>query len=881
MNFIRNAISTGLFIVAPSFGALTICVAAHAQAATPPAYLNPALALDQRVDDLLSRMTLEEKTSQLANQSRAIPRLGVPEYDWWSEGLHGVAFAGRATVFPQAIALAATWDAPLLHSVATVLAIEARAKHHEAVRQGRRDLFEGLSIWAPNINIFRDPRWGRGQETYGEDPFLTGRMGVAFVTGMQGDDPKYLRVVSTPKHFAVHSGPEPLRHIFDVDVSKHDLEDTYLEAFRATVVEGHAGSVMCAYNAVKGTPACASDLLLKDHLRGQWGFDGYVVSDCEAVGDIYLGHHFVTNPEEAAAAALKAGMDNDCTDWTTEVIDDSDYGKYLRAVKRGLLTEADIDRTVKRLLRARFRLGMFDPPEMVAYARVPYSDNDSEAHREQALKSARESIVLLKNTGILPLTGTYQKIAVIGPLADSHDALLGNYNGTPSRSTSALEGLQKMFPGAEIAFAPGTHFLRDKMRVPSNWLATAQGKPGLDAEYYGNPNFQGAALARRVEPAGTYDYSVKVTGMDMRNMSARWSGRLIAPETASYRLGLTASGTAKLWLDGKQLADILSPDEPVTRMVDVMLEKGHAHTLKLEYSHVGQVSDASVYLQYSDDTPDPLATARAAMKTADLVIAAVGITADLEGEEGEDVHIDGFFRGDRTSLDLPKEEEQLIEAAKASSKPLVIVLMNGSALSVNWADQNADAILEAWYPGEEGGAAIAETLAGANNPAGRLPVTFYRGIDQLPLFENYEMQGRTYRYFEGKPLYPFGYGLSYSKFSYGSLHLSADKLRRGESLQVDADVTNSGERDGDEVAQLYLVFPALPGAPLRALRGFERVHLAKGQTRRLHFMLDARDLSMVNENGERLVAPGEYAISVGGGQPGTGAPAVSSKLTII
>ena len=448
-----------------------------------PPYLNPALPMEQRLDDLVSRMTLEEKASQLVNQSRAIPRLQVPAYDWWSEALHGVANAGTATVFPQAIGLAATWDTPLMHELATVIGTEARAKHHEAVRQGRRNIFEGLTFWSPNINIFRDPRWGRGQETYGEDPFLTARMGVAFVTGLQGDDPKYLRVVSTPKHFAVHSGPEPSRHSDNVDVSKHDIEDTYLPAFRATVTEGKAGSVMCAYNRINGQPACANTLLLQDRLRGAWKFNGYVVSDCGAITDIMSGHHFTETMAEAAAISLKKGTDNACASFPGRMMEDnSDYVMYVDAVKQGVLSEKDVDVALKRLFRARFQLGMFDPPELVKYAQTPFSENDSEAHRQLALKAARESMVLLKNDGVLPLKPATKNITVVGPLADSVRALEGNYNGTPSRATTALDGIRTQFGTARVTFTPGTQFLRLAAPVSEEALRTEDGKAGLAAD---------------------------------------------------------------------------------------------------------------------------------------------------------------------------------------------------------------------------------------------------------------------------------------------------------------------------------------------------------------------------------------------------------------
>jgi beta-glucosidase len=846
--------------------------------------LNPALPVEQRVDDLVSRMTLDEKVSQLVNDSAAIPRLQVPAYNWWSEALHGVAAAGIATVFPQAIGLAATWDTPLMHEVATVISIEARAKHHEAVRQGRRRIFEGLTFWSPNINIFRDPRWGRGQETYGEDPYLTARMGVAFVTGMQGDDPKYLRVVATPKHYAVHSGPEPARHTMDVAVSKHDIEDTYLPAFRATVTEGKAGSVMCVYNSVNGEPGCANTFLLQDRLRGAWKFNGYVVSDCGAIRDITSGHHFVKTMPEAAAISLKKGTDNDCS------LPTSDVPAYRDAVQQGLLSEKNVDLALKRLFRARFQLGMFDPPEQVKYAQIPFSENDSEPHRQLALKAAREAMVLLKNDGVLPLNPATKSIAVIGPLADSVRALEGNYNGTASRPKTALDGIRQQFRTAQVTFTPGTKFLRRPAPVPNEVLRTEDGEAGLTAAYFRNQDLSGEPVASRIDPEVDFGRARRLPeelglgdSAAAGGYSARWSGTLRSPDSATYKLSVEGAGGVRLWLDGKLLLDDWTVHlEQTTRTTEVKLEKGRGYPLRLEYFYGGERFSRGVRLVWSqlkgDDTTQ---AATAAARDADLVIAVVGITADLEGEEMRRADLPaGFKGGDRTSLDLPEEEEDLLKAVKATGKPLVVVLMNGSALAVNWANRNANAILEASYPGEEGGTAIAETLAGVNNPAGRLPVTFYKSLDDLPPFEEYAMKGRTYRYFEGQPLYPFGYGLSYSQFAYSNPKLSAANLKAGASLEVEADVQNTSQVAGDEVAELYLSFPKVAGAPIRALRGFQRVHLNPGQTQRVHFKLDPRALSCVNEAGDHVVAAGTYRIYVGGGQPGTGAPGVEAQFSM-
>jgi len=855
-----------------------LTVTSAAQITNGPAYLDPSKPIEVRVDDLIGRMTLEEKASQLVNQARAIPRLQVPAYDWWSEALHGVANAGTATVFPEPIGLAATFDDPLIHQMAIVIGTEARAKHNQAVRAGRRDIMEGLDFWSPNINIFRDPRWGRGQETYGEDPFLTGRMGVAFVTGLQGDDPKYFRVISTPKHYAVHSGPEPTRHSIDVQVSKHDMEDTYLPAFRAAVTQGKAESVMCAYNRVNGEPACANTFLLQDTLRGAWKFNGYVVSDCDAIVDIFQGHHYTKSQAEAAAVSLKTGMDNECADFFTITKDTHDYQPFIDAVKQGLLTEADLNRTLKRLFTARMRLGMFDPPNMVPYANTPDSEIDSAAHRQLALKTAQESMVLLKNDGVLPLGSNAKRILVVGPLAESVSVLHGNYSGTASHAVTALEGIRKQFAGAQVSYEPGTNLLRELQIVPTSVLSTDDGKPGLRGEYFPGVDFAGTPVIR-VDPY--VDVQLKYPNPHallvpdgMKDFSVRWTGYLTPVESGTYQIGLVGS-LQRMWLDGNLVVDDAILHDPNPQTTTLQLTKGHRYALKIEFNAGGR----STQLEWLPIGGDLLVEAVSAAQKSDVVIAVLGITSKLEGEEMK-VDLPGFRGGDRTSLNLPEEEGALLGALRASGKPLVVVLMNGSALAVNWANDHANAILDAWYSGEEGGTAIAQTLAGANNPAGRLPVTFYKGTEQLPDFEDYAMKERTYRYFTKDPLYPFGYGLSYSTFEYSGLTLSSPQLQAGNPLDVDVDVKNTSQREGDEVVELYITFPKVAGAPLRALRGFTRVRLGAGEQKHVKLTLGPRDLSYVDEAGNRLVGTGDYVITVGGGQPGTPAAHADTQLAI-
>ena len=867
------AILTGAFVCAGPV--------LHARESAFP-FQDPAVPVDQRVDDLVARMTIEEKASQLVNTTRAIPRLNVPEYNLWSEALHGVAGRGYATVFPQAIGLAATFDVPTLHKMAEATAREARVKYNQAARAGRAGrMMGGLTFFSPNINIFRDPRWGRGQETYGEDPFLTARLAVAFITGMQGDDPGHPVVTATAKHYAVHSGPEPLRHGFDARASAHDIEDTYLPAFRAAVVEGRVKSVMCVYNAVNGVPGCASEYLLDRTLREDWQFTGFVTGDCDAVRDIETGHEYARSAAEAGAFAVKAGLDNDCT---TSVLfgrgGPPDYQRYIDAVNEGLLTEAEIDVALKRMLRTRFELGLFDPPDQVKAAQVPDSELDSPAHRELALQLARESMVLLKNDGVLPFAKAPGRIAVVGPLADNSRVLLGNYNGFPSRSTTALEGIRAQFPKARVVFEPGTTFIRPDVPVPATALSTDTGAPGLKAEVFETPEFSGAPVETRTDPqvlVGRRRGEGPRPDFDQLPpppRPTRWTGYLTPPESGTYRLGVEGFRN-RLFLDDEPLVDTTSRGPRTPGIAEVTLEKDSRYAIRVD-SVPGRF--ASTRLVWLPPQPDIEARAVAASRDADVVVAVVGITSDLEGEESG-VDQEGFKGGDRTRLGLPREEQRLLEAVGSAGKPLVVVVMSGSAIALNWAKDNANAILQAWYPGEEGGTAIAQTLDGTNNPSGRLPVTVYEGIDQLPEFTDYSMAGRTYRYFEGEPLFPFGHGLSYTTFAYSDLQMPAE-VDAGEPLLVQAAVENTGNREGDEVVQVYLTFPELPGAPLRALRGFTRVHLKPGERRMVDFKLSDRDLSHVSVDGVHVVRTGRYGISVGGGQPDTGAPAIAGAFDI-
>ena len=829
-------------------------------------------AADAKAMALVRQMTLDEKIGQLVNVAPAIPRLDIPAYNWWTESLHGAIGAVPTTNFPEPVGLAATFDAPLIHDVASTVSVEVRALHTLGRQTGHLGhIGTGLDTWSPNINIFRDPRWGRGQETYGEDPYLTARMAVAFVTGMQGPDPDQPDVISTPKHFAVHSGPEPTRHVADIFVSTHDLEDTYLPAFRAAIVEARAGSVMCAYNSVDGQPACGSDLLLKDHLRGAWGFTGYVVSDCDAVTDIDQHHKYAPDPAAAVAVALKAGVDNECN--TQTLSDTPGLGaRYKEAYERGLIGQADIDRALVRLFSARYRNG--DLPGVSGKAPEPVSAIGTPEHRALALKAAVESLVLLKNDGVLPLKAA-MRIAVAGPLAASTRVLRGNYSSAASAPpVSVLEGLRQAMPAAKISYMPFSASITDGNPVPASAFVTPDGKPGLEAAYY---NAKGAAYG--ATPAATQVEPGMVSGADrLKAVDDRykvvWSGFLVAPETGTYRIGISGA-VGEMKVAGAPVLNVTAYShwgEPV-KLVEMALKKGERYPVHFEME-TGKSFGASISWQRI--SADPAAELKAAAAQTDVVVAVVGLTSDLEGEESG-LHADGFAGGDRTALDLPADQLAYLEKAKAMGKPLVVVLMNGSAVNLAWAKQNASAIVEAWYPGQSGGLAVGQVLSGAADPGGRLPVTFYESAKDLPPFDDYAMKGRTYRYFTGTPVYPFGHGLSYTRFEYGPVTVTGTPDK---GLHVAASVRNSGARDGDEVAELYITPPAFAGAPRVALRGFARLSLRPGQSRPVSFALSPRDLSFVTADGDRMLVPGQYRVSVGSGQPEPGGNSQSAGYTI-
>jgi beta-glucosidase len=856
-------------------------------------YEDTKLSAAERAHDLVGRMTLEERANQLEDWGTAIPRLGIADYQTWNEALHGVARAGSATVFPQAIGMAATWDPAMVESMGNVVSTEGRAKYNTAQSEGNHRIFYGLTFWSPNINIFRDPRWGRGQETYGEDPFLTSRLGIAFIGGVQGDDENHLRAVATSKHFAVHSGPETLRHGFNVNPSARDLEETYLPAFRATVTEGHVASVMCAYNSIDDWPACTNKMLLKEHLRDAWGFKGFVVSDCGAIVDVNVGHKKTPDIMHSAALSLEAGTDLSCSMWT------AGFNTLADAVRQGLATEDQVTQAAERLYTARFKLGLFDPMGSNPLDKLRVNADLFKKDREVSLKAAEESIVLLKNTGVLPLKSAPGHIAVIGPTADLLPSILGNYVGTPVHPVTPLDGMLEEFKSSSILYAQGST-LAAGASVPVPRTVFGLGR-GLKTEYFATPDWTGRPVATTTSPNVQADWenALPVHELATWNYSVRWSGQMSVPAAGHYVFSLepgdsfpySPEESYRFVLDGKVLSEgpmrqaedpgvgksrptVANGNSPTApppmkqaREISIAVDFADTkpHDFRLEYAHQGDRAGGGLTLKWEAPAQAQLDEAMDRAKQADVVVVFVGLSPQLEGEEMR-IKIEGFDGGDRTSIDLPAAQEKLLETVAATGKPVVVVLQSGSAVSLNWANQHAAAILEAWYPGVAGGTAIARTIAGENNPGGRLPVTFYANLEGLPLFTDYGIKGRTYRYFQGKPLWGFGYGLSYTTFKYGPVTLSSATPNAGDAMKATVTVTNTGAVSGDEVVEAYVKTPQADG-PVHSLVGMQRMTLAAGASKEVTLNIDPRSISSVDERGNRSILPGKYSLWLGGAQP--------------
>ncbi len=826
-------------------------------------FQDPDLPMEERIDDLLSHLTVEEKIQQMMNKTPAIERLGIPEYDWWNEALHGVARAGRATVFPQSIAMAATFDEAALLQTFTMVSDEARAKYHQYQKDKEYDRYKGLTFWTPNINIFRDPRWGRGMETYGEDPYLTERMGLAVVRGLQGDDPNYFKTHACAKHYAVHSGPEWNRHEYNAEAAPRDLWTTYLPAFEALVKEGKVQEVMCAYNRFEGQPCCTSDKLLIDILRNSWGYEDIILSDCGAIDDFWRKdtrtprHETHENAASASADAVRHGTDLECG---------GSYRALKKALEEGQITEADLDVSLRRLFRGRFELGMFDPDDRVPFARIPYSVVESPEHVSQALEMARKSIVLLKNKEhTLPLDKSTKKIAVVGPNAADSVMLWANYNGFPSHTVTILDGIRAKVPNAEVVYELGcNHTANDLLKDLGNCITSDAG-PGFAAAYYNNiafegePVYQGLTKGLHFTTGGNTQFAPNV---NLTNFTSRYTGVFESPVAGEVEFNLSGNDGIRLLLEGDTLVNVWGNEYGAGKTHKFQAEKGKKYAVTIEYMQ--KLGDASLNFTVGVRTPVNFAETASKVKDADVIVFVGGISPRLEGEEMP-VDAEGFRKGDRTNIELPNIQKEMIKELEATGKPIVYVVCTGSALALNWEEANVDAIVNAWYGGQEAGTAVADVLFGDYNPAGRLPVTFYTSVDQLPDFEDYSMKGRTYRYMTQQPLYPFGYGLSYTTFAYQNAKLSSDKVAKDQPVTLTLEVANTGKMDGDEVVQIYIKHSNDPDGPLKAMKAFKRVNVKAGSTQSVTFTLEPKAFWSFNDQTQVMeVRPGTYQVLYGG-----------------
>ena len=825
-------------------------------------FRNPDLPIEERIEDLLSRLTPEEKVGQMMHETPAIERLGIPPYDWWNEALHGVARAGQATVFPQAIGMAATFDNEAVLRTFTMVSDEARAKYHHYQANQEYDRYKGLTFWTPNINIFRDPRWGRGMETYGEDPYLTTQMGVAVTKGLQGDDENYFKTHACAKHYAIHSGPEWNRHEFNAEATPRDLYETYLPAFEALVKQGNIQEVMCAYNRFEGEPCCGNDKLLIDILRNSWGYKGIILSDCGAIDDFWVKdkntprHESHPDRESASVDAVLSGTDLECG---------ASYRILTKALEHGTISEKDLDVSLRRLLRGRFELGMFDPDERVPYAQIPYSVVESPEHVAQAREMARKSIVLLKNqNNRLPLDKNLKKIAVVGPNAADSTMLWSNYNGFPTKTTTILEGIRAKVPNTEVVYELGCNHTADFVITDlGNYITNSTGQ-GFTAEYFNNTDFSGEPVYKGVAKELHYTTGGNTQfapNVNLSNFTARFTGVFEAPIDGPIEFKLSGNDAFRLFIDTAKVAEVWSNEYGAERIYTLQAEKGKKYPVKIEYMQL--LGSADLNFTVGVRTPvDYQATANK-VKDADVIVYVGGISPRLEGEEMP-VDAEGFRKGDRTNIEIPKVQKEMVKALVATGKPVVYVVCTGSALALNWENEHVDAILNAWYGGQEGGTAVADVLFGDYNPAGRLPITFYKSVDQLPDFQDYSMKGRTYRYMTQTPLYPFGYGLSYTTFAYSNGALTKTKIAANEGVTLTFDVANTGKRDGDEVAQVYVKNPNDPAGPIKALKAFKRISTKAGETQKVSVQLAPESFQSFNDKTQTMeIRPGKYQLLYG------------------
>lgn len=835
-------------------------------------YRNPNLTPSERAWDLVGRMTLDEKITQMINGSHPIDRLGIKQYDWWNEALHGVARAGLATVFPQTIGMAATWDEEAVYETFNIVSDEARAKYHDFQRRGERTGYKGLTFWTPNINIFRDPRWGRGQETYGEDPWLTTRMGLAVVRGLQGDGTsKYDKTHACAKHYAVHSGPEWNRHSFDAkNIAPRDLWETYLPAFKALVTEGKVKEVMCAYNRFEGEPCCSNKQLLVKILREDWGFDDVVVSDCGAIGDFFRPktHQTHATAEEAAADAVVSGTDLECVDVSYHTLKD--------AVAKGLISEEKINESVFRLMRARIQLGMFDDDRLVSWSNIPYSVVGSEKHLAQSLDMARKSMTLLTNHNqTLPLKKSLRKIAVIGPNAADSVMMWGNYNGTPAHTVTILDGIRQKVPNTEVTYLRGCDYVDNQVMFSAFDKCAIDGHNGMRASFWNNreQSRNATATAQLTAPLqlSTNGGTPFAPGIRLNDFSARFETVYTPDEAGTVNLYLSYDDGARLTINDSIVIDDWHNGATRNHEIPFMVDAGREYNIVIDYFNAGGEGELKFDIGHKREID--YRSVAASVADADAIIFVGGLSPRLEGEEMP-VNLPGFKKGDRTAIELPAVQHEMLSALKATGKPVVFVMCTGSALAMPWEAENIDAMLNAWYPGQMGGEAVADVLFGDYNPAGRLPVTFYRSTDDLPDFEDYSMKDRTYRYFSGTPLFAFGHGLSYTTFAYGNAALRSDKmnagkkgitLRQGKAVELTATVINTGSRDGDEVVQVYVRNIDDAEAPLKSLAAFKRINVKAGSIADVTLNIPATAFeSFDSKTGKMQAKPGRYEILYGG-----------------
>ncbi|MDW3195032.1 MAG: glycoside hydrolase family 3 C-terminal domain-containing protein [Cytophagales bacterium] len=849
-SFFRNQ----LLIKTLVFFSLLAVLGGCANRETYFAFRDWTLAPEARAADLVAQMTLQEKVSQMRYDAPAIPRLNIPQYNWWNECLHGVGRAGEATVFPQAIGMGATWNTDLIHRMGVAVSDEARAKHHRFVKEGKRGIYQGLTFWTPNINIFRDPRWGRGQETYGEDPLLTGDLGVAYINGLQGDDDRYLKLVATAKHFAVHSGPEKSRHVDNYISTPRDLNETYLPAFEKAVKEAQVHSVMCAYNRTNDLACCGSNVLLDSILRQDWGFDGYIVSDCWAINDFYLPnrHEVSGSGAEASALAVKSGTDLNCGNTF-----DPNLSK---AVLSQLIDESEVDKALTRLMSARFKLGMFDDPNLVPWSRIPYEVVRNEDHQELAKQVARESIVLLKNeSDVLPLSTDLRSVAIIGPNANSIQPLLGNYHGTSVAHNTPFKAIRERLPHADVKYAKGSNITKEwplLTPIPAKNLKSGN-TTGLKGTYFSNAKWEGQPVLEKADEQIDFIWVDRPFEMEIDTFTVRWAGEIVPETSGKYRIGLRACNSGKLFLNGEQVISFSDDHQPRMDYHDIELKAGETIAVQIDYYNFH--ADPQVHLLWSLLEQDLLTPALDLVRQSDVTVLCLGLSPDIEGEEMP-VVMEGFDKGDRSDIVLPSSQQELLKAVMATGKPVVLVLLNGSALAINYAAENVPAIVEAWYPGEFGGLALAEILFGDVNPSGKLPVTFYKSVEELPDFKSYDMTGRTYKYFEEEPLFPFGHGLSYSNFEYTDLKFS--------DHHIEVTIENTSTRAGLETIQVYLSTPDMANTPQRALIAFQKEFFDAGETRILKINLPSESLKVVAADGQKIDPEGKVFLTVGGKQPG-------------